>query len=151
MLYLLLEAGSDLYAAETSSVEAVVPCALLKQVPGAPPAVAGILNYRGTQVAVMDCGELLAGKPCAMRCSTRIILYRAEFAGQRRLIGLLAENITRMQRFEESDFKPPAARASEPECAGPVAVLGERLVQRLHPEKAIRADVLETLLAGAAE
>ena len=149
MLYLLLEAGSDLYAVATSPVEAVVPCALLKHVPGAPPAVAGILNYHGTQVAVMDCGELLAGKPCVIRCSTRIILYRAEFAGQSRLIGLLAEQVTRMQRFEESDFQPPAARAPDPECAGPVAVLDGLLVQRLCPEKAIRADVLETLLAGA--
>lgn len=148
MLYLLLEAGADLYAVETSRVEAVVPCAALKHVPGAPAAVAGILNYRGAQVAVVDCSVLLANRPSALRYSTRIILYRAELAGQLRLLGLLGENVTRVQRFDDADFASPAARSGNPDCVGPVAVWQGLLVQRLYPESTLRADVLETLLAG---
>jgi chemotaxis signal transduction protein len=148
MLCLLLNAGLDKYALPVERVETVVPFARLKHVPGAPRSVAGILNFHGEQVAVIDCGELLAGQPCAAKTETRIILCPVEFAGKTRRIGLLGEQISQMHRFAESDFKPVAARAGEPACAGPVAPLDGLLVQLLHPEKAIQADALDALLAG---
>lgn len=146
MLYVTLEAGADCYAVAVDSVEQVVPFALLKGVPGAPPGVSGILNWRGEQVVVIDCCQLLAGTPCAVRRSSRIILVRAEFSGRMRRIGLLGENVTRTVRLEDEAFVPAAARAAHPECAGEVAVLEGKLVQLLHPESAISGEVLDTLL-----
>lgn len=151
MLYLLLDAGSDTYAVAISSVEAVVQFAKLKQVPGAPSAIAGILNYHGQPVAVVDCGEMLAGTPSAPRLGTRIALCRMQLNGVDRLVGLLGENVVRTHSFEEEDFQPPSARSSRPECVGLVAVLNGRLVQRIVPEKTIQTDVLDALLAGAQE
>jgi len=146
MLYLLIEAGADLYALPTDSVVQVVPFALLKQVPGAPAAIRGILNWRGDQAAVIDCCELLAGMPCTVRRSSRIILYHAVFPDRARLIGLLGENVTRIIRLEDQVFEPAAARAKQPECVGEVAIWEGRLVQRLRPESVIQGEVLDTLL-----
>lgn len=145
MLHLLLDAGSDTYALATTAVVEVVPCAALKAAPGAPLAVAGILNFRGQAVPVVDCGVLLAGRPCPLRYSTRIILQRLEIGGRERILGWLGENITRVQAFEESDFVEPGARAGDFPCAGRVAALGDRWIQRLHPESVLTAEVWATL------
>ena len=145
MLYLLMDAGTDTYAVASASVVEVVPCASLKSAPGAPIAVAGILNYRGRPVPVVDCGILLAGPPAPVRFSTRIILQRLEIGGRERVLGLMGENVTRVQAFEESDFVEPGARAADFRCAGRVAALGDLWVQRLHMESVLTEDVWESL------
>ena len=150
MLYLLMDAGPDTYAVASASVVGVVPCAALKSVPSAPPAVAGILNFRGCPVPVIDCGQLLGGVPCRIRFSTRIILHRVAIAGRDRTLGLMAENVTRVQPFEEEDFVEPGARGPGFPPAGRVAALGSRWVQRLHPESILSEDLWETLTAEEA-
>jgi len=149
MLYLLFDAGADTYAVASGAVEGVVPYGLLKQVPGAGPAVAGLLNYHGQPFPILDCGELLAGRPCEPKSGTRIALCRVPLGGTVRLVGLLGENVTRVHSFAESDFQPPSLRAGCPECVGAVTAWNGQLIQRIAPERAIRADVLGALLAGA--
>jgi len=143
MLYLLMDAGTDIYAVASASVVEVVPCAALKSAPGAPPAVVGILNYRGDPVPVVDCGILLAGNASRVCFSTRIILQRLGIGGRERVLGLLGENVTRVQAFEEGDFVEPGARDFP--FAGRVAALGDRWVQRLHMESVLTEDVWESL------
>jgi len=145
MLYLLMDAGSDTYAVASASVAEVVHCAALKAAPGAPPAVAGILNCRGLPVPVVDCGVLLAARPSPVRFSTRIILLRLKIGGRERVLGLMGENVTRVQGFEESDFVEPGARARDFPFAGRVASLGDRWIQRLHMESVLTDDVWEAL------
>lgn len=149
MLYLLLDAGSDTYALATAAVAGVVPYAALKSAPGAPLAVLGILNFRGQPVPVVDCGVLLAGRRCPLRFSTRIILQRLDIGGRERLLGLVGENVTRVQAFEESDFVEPGARAADFPCAGRVAEFGGQWIQRLHPESFLTAEVWATLTTEA--
>ena len=150
MLYLLINAGADTYAVAAASVVEVVACAALKLVPGGPPAVAGILNYRGCPVPVIDCGILLVGRPCPVLFSTRIILQKLTVAGRERVLGLMGENATRIQAFDESDFVEPGAQAVDFPCAGRVAALGDLWVQRLHPESILTPEVWNTLTAEEA-
>ena len=53
----------------------------IKQIPQAPPAVAGSLNYRGAPVPVIDLSQLTLGRPAARRLSTRIVLVHYPDAG----------------------------------------------------------------------
>lgn len=145
MLYVLMDAGTDTYAVASASVVEVVPCASLKFAPGAPRSVAGILNYRATPVPVVDCGILLAGHSSAVRFSTRIILLRLEIGGRERVLGLMGENVTRVQAFDESDFVEPGARAADFPCAGRIAALGDRWVQRLDTASVLTEEVWEAL------
>ena len=148
MLYLLLDAGADTYAVATAAVVEVVPYAHLKAAPGAPAAVVGILNFRGQPVPIVDCGILLTGQPCQLRFSTRIILHRLTVGDHHRLLGLVGENVTRTQVFEDHDFIEPGARAGDFPCAGLIAPLGDRLVQRLHPPQILTEEVWQTLTTG---
>jgi chemotaxis-related protein WspB len=150
MLYVLMDAGTDIYAVASASVVEVVPCAALKTAPGAPRFIAGILNYRATPVPVVDSGMLLAGHPAAVRFSTRIILLRLEMGARERVLGLLGENVTRVQGFEESDFVEPGARGTDFPCAGRIAALGDRWVQRLDLASVLTEEVWEALTAEEA-
>jgi len=145
MLYLLIDSGPDTYALATESVVKVVPYAALKAAPNAPAAIVGILNFRGQPVPVVDCGILLTNHASPVRFSTRIILQQLEIGGHKRILGLAGENVTRVHAFAESDFVEPGARARNFPCAGLVAALGDRWVQRLHPEAILTAEVWETL------
>lgn len=148
MLHLLFMAGGDYYAVPAERIEIVVPFPILKNVPGAPSSVAGILNYRGRQVVVIDCGVLLAQKKSSPESGTRIILCHSHFNGTEKLTGLLGEHVRNTVNFEEKDFNPPEARAKFPECAGPIAIWNDYLVQIVLPEKVPDQATLEIILSG---
>lgn len=51
------------FACELASVREIVPFGLLTRLPGAPPAVAGVSNVRGSVITVVDLGVRLADGP----------------------------------------------------------------------------------------
>lgn len=156
MLILQFRMGEDTYALDSRQVVRVLPAARLKRLPGAPPGVAGLLNFEGAPVPVLDLSELALGRPAAEHLSTRIIL--TELAGQgeeRRLLGLLAEDATNTMHCDAADFTAAGVTCQGARYLGPVASLGGRLVQRLELERLLTTEVYEALaqecaLAGAA-
>lgn len=67
--------------------------------------MAGIFNYHGKSVPLIDLAELALGKPCASRMSTRIIVAHCACApGEELLIGLKAEHVTETIRRSPEDF-----------------------------------------------
>ena len=74
MLMLLFSLGQDRYAIESSQVVEVVSIVNLRKIPHTPDYVAGVFNYRGLIVPVIDLCSLTQGYPSHARFSTRIIL-----------------------------------------------------------------------------
>jgi len=74
MLLLIFKIGADRYALPASQMIEVVPLVNLKKIPQAPPGVAGVFNYHGQPVPVIDLSELATGTPAQARVSTRIML-----------------------------------------------------------------------------
>jgi chemotaxis-related protein WspB len=145
MRHLLMDAAGDSYAIATDAVVEVVPHALLKVAPGAPAAVAGIMNFRGGPVPVVDVSVLLSGRASESRYSTRIVLVKVRLAGRERLLGVLGENVIRLVRISPEQWIEPGARAAGMRCAGKVAELEGRWVQQLRVEEILSAEVVETL------
>ena len=151
MLHLIFRAGQDFYAIQASRVDAVVPCATWKSVPGGPDAVAGIFNYRGEPVVVVDSGVVLAGVATPLRVSTRIALCRVKRdGGGERCLGLLGAEMVRVERISPDAFRSPGAKSPDVPCAGEVAAIGPEWVQEIRPEDVINADVIDALLAAEA-
>ena len=65
-----------------SRVVEVLPLMNLKRVPGAPAGLAGVLNFHGTPVPVIDLNQMALGEPAARRLSTRIILSVVSLGAQ---------------------------------------------------------------------
>src|SRR5512147_117280 len=109
MLLLLFEVGSNRFGIEASEIVEVIPLVSLKKVPHAPDCVAGLFNYHGQIVPVIDVNALLGERPARSLLSTRIILAKTREAGSgERLLGILAERATETLSCREEELQPPA-------------------------------------------
>src|SRR3954463_4736669 len=120
MLFILFQLGSDRYAVAARDVAEVLPLVALKELPGAPRGVAGLMDYRGAALPVVDLNALALGQPAARRVSTRLlIVHYAPSSGGKRLLGLLAERATEMMRREPGEFQPANVRSESTRYLGP--------------------------------
>jgi chemotaxis-related protein WspB len=145
MLYLLFRIGQDRYAIRTDRIVAVLPLVEWKALPPAPRGVAGVFNYHGSPVPLIDIGELATQQPSRTTMSTRILLldYLPTFseaadkeaagkeAGATHLLGLLAEEATTTLRRTEEEFSEPGVTIRDAPYLGPVTMDGEEIIQRV--------------------
>jgi len=94
MLLLLFKIGEGYFAMAASQIKEIVPRVALTTIPGAPDYTAGLMDYRGILVPVIDLSGLATGTPSAHKNTTRIILvdYTLE-DGRSDILGLLAEHV----------------------------------------------------------
>lgn len=146
MLFLLFELGRDRYALDARQVAEVLPLVDITAVPQAPPAVAGVFNYRGAPVPVIDVSQLTLGRPSARRLSTRIVLvHYPDATGRSRLLGLIAERATQAVHRDESDFVASGVTTDGAPYLGPVATDARGLVQRLDASTLLPPSVRDVL------
>jgi len=132
MLYLLFELGKDRYALDAGQVVEVLPLLDFKRVPRAIPGVAGLFNYHGTAIPLLDLTELNLGRTSQARMSTRIIVTNyVDDSGERHPIGLLAERVTETIRRAETDFKDSGVGVEGARFLGPVLVEANHIIQRV--------------------
>jgi len=132
MLFVLLQIGSDRYALPACDVVEVLPMMTLKSLPGAPAGVAGLVDYRGAAVPVIDLSALALGRPAARRVSTRLLMvkYPHPVVGERRL-GVIAERATEMITRAPDDFRPTNVSSKATRYLGPVTHDARGLIQRV--------------------
>ena len=132
MLYLLFQLGADRYALGVDQVVEVLPLVHLKTIPQAPRGVAGIFDYRGKPVPVIDLSELTVGSPAPAHLSTRLILVNyADSRGASRLLGLIAAKATETIRLEPGDFVAAGITNPEAPYLGPVSAGARGLLQSI--------------------
>ena len=93
--------------------------------------IAGVLDYRGGLVPVIDLSEVALGRASVRRLSTRIVVAR-HIGPQRteRLVGLIAEGATELATVELEAFKPSGI-ATDNAYTGPIAKGPYGTVQRV--------------------
>ena len=132
MLLLLFQLGQDRYALEAGLVVEVLPLVALKGLPGAPRGVAGLVDYRGTPVPVLDLSALALGVAAASRVSTRLLIVRYCAAqGGERLLGLVVERATEMLKCAAEDFYNPGVETSGAPYLREVVRDRQGLIQRV--------------------
>lgn len=151
MLLLLFTLDNHRYGLEARQVIEVVPLAELKPLPRAPDYVAGVLNYRGVPVPVLDLTQMNQSYPSRACMSTRIILvsYGAQ-TGQARLLGLMAERVTETALKDPDDFTPTGITTPEAAYLGPVANIAQGLLQLVRIEELLSPEVHALIFAPAA-
>lgn len=127
---MLFHLGETMYTMKCDRVREVAPIVKLKEVPHAPDYVAGLFNYRGVIVPVIDLRMLIQGEPCEMRMSTRVILvdYVKE-DNTPYILGLMAERVTETARREESDFVAPGLQMQEAPYLGSLMMEEKEMIQ----------------------
>lgn len=129
VLHLLVQAGGDRYALEASAVTEVVPLVRLKALPGAPKGTAGLMNYRGAAVPVVDLALLVTGTPTPATADARIVVVR--HGGADDLVGLLVPAARDTARLDPDRFVDGGLRADGAPYLGEVLATPEGVVQRV--------------------
>lgn len=138
MKTLIFHIGSDPYGLRLDAIERVLPLLELKRLPLAPCAVAGLMDYQGAPVPVIDLAVLAGLAPSQDYFDTRILLV--EYAapdGARHRLGLLAEQVRGIR-----ELAPEALRASGVRAApflGPVSSAADGMVQLVELEHMLPA------------
>ena len=92
MLMLIFSVGDNLYTLDTAHVVEVIPRVNLRQLHQIPEYVAGLFNYRGAIVPVIDLCQLIQNHPSLSCLSTRIITVNyVEKENTKRWLGLMAD------------------------------------------------------------
>ena len=140
MLFILFRLGKERYALDAGRVIEVVPRLPLRPQPGAPDFVAGLLNFRGKVVPVLDLGTLTLGAPCSEQLSTRIILVDYTLkSGVKRLLGLIAEAVTDAAKREPHQFV--AVATGQAPYLGKLALEDGGMIQCIQPEHLLPPEV----------
>ncbi|MCT7981426.1 chemotaxis protein CheW [Laspinema sp. C5] len=143
MLMLLFYVGPDRYALGCSQVVEVIPLVELRKLYHAPEYMAGLFNYRGSIVPVLDLCHLIQGSGSGNCLSTRIILVNYQQKNQTsRLIGLMAERVTDTLNVPESQFNDEGIHLENAAYLGKIIMDEEGTIQQLR---------LDSLLSQQAE
>ena len=152
MLFLLFQLAADRYALPARDVLEVLPMVTLKALPGAPVGIAGLMDYRGTPVPVVDVSALALGRPAAARVSTRLLMVRYTApGGEEKPLGLLAEHATEMMNRAPSDFQPAGVGSKETRYLGPVASDPRGLIQRVEIAELLNDQLRAVLFTAVIE
>jgi len=135
MLLLLFHLGSELYAIESSQVIEIIPTVNLRPLHHVPDYVAGLFNYRGKFIPVIDLSQLLQATPCHLCLSTRIIIVNY-INGDKPMqyLGLMAEKITDTLKTSDQDFAQTSAQPQGKTHLGEVLTDGQRMIQLIRVE-----------------
>lgn len=151
MLFLLFQLGGERYALDVGQVVAVLPRLGVKAIPHAPSSVAGLCQYRGGPVPVIDLSELTLGRPSANRLSTRIVLVQfPEPVGGPHLLGLLAERATETLRRDPEDFVAAGVSVDAASYLGRVTADARGLIQRIEVQRLLPPSLRALLFDEAA-
>lgn len=149
MMLLLFTVGDDRFGLDVSQIVEVIPYISLKRVPRAPECVAGLFNFRGAAVPVIDLAVLIAGTPSQRHLSTRIVLVRyAPAKSGGRIIGLVLEHATETIKVDPASFVPAALGAEGGEFLGELVMEEKGMIQLVHVNKLL-PEQLRALLFSA--
>jgi|688.fasta_scaffold27212_5 chemotaxis-related protein WspB len=130
MLMLLFQIGSDHYAIDANHIIEIFPKIKLKKIPLAQDYIAGLVNYGGKTVPVIDLSQLVIKRPSDAALSTRIILVRhPTIVSENHLLGLIAEKVTGTKELEQGSFKHSGIKTDKFPFFGDVYSKGDTTVQ----------------------
>lgn len=151
MLLLTFRVADELYAVAAERVVEVVPRIELRPIPHAPESLAGLFNYRGKAVPVIDLGILLGATACLERLHTRIILVDQPGGAGETLIGLVAENVSDVMVIKQDQVVLAAMNMEQAPYLGTVVRTERGLVQVISVDKVLTKSLREGIFGLASE
>jgi chemotaxis-related protein WspB len=151
MLLLLFRVIDQRYALAARRVVEVVPRVDLRPIPHAPEFLAGLFNYRGRAVPVVDLGRLLGASSSLDRLDTRIILAREPGECGGRLLGLVAEHVSEVATVRDDQVVLPGMSLEDAPYLGEVVRTEAGLVQVIAVEKVLSESLRNAIFGHSTE
>ena len=151
MQFLVFHLGKDRYGLSTQHLVRVLPLMELKQMPGTPGFVAGLMNFHGDPVPVIDVCALACGTPCTLHFDTRILLVDYRAGDARHLLGLIVERVAGMKDIDPATFSGAGVSASNAPFLGKVASDDGSILQLVDIEHLLTPEVRAILFQRHSE
>ena len=142
MLFLIFQLGQDRYALDARELLEILPLAQIKRLPHAPTGIAGLLDYHGVLLPVIDLSALTLGRSAAERISTRMVVVEMDNG---RRFALIAERANEMLQREATDFTEAEMVVDAAPYLGPVTRDARGIVQWITPQKLFSPAVCDAL------
>lgn len=120
--FVIVESARVLYALDQAMVREIVPARHITRLPGAPPAVRGILNVRGTLITVVDLASRF-GRGRAEADELSVVIAVTES----RTLGLLVDDVLDVQAYSADELVPANVEPVERALMG-MGHFGDRVV-----------------------
>ena len=138
------------YALDTRDVVEVISRVELRPIHRAPAELSGMFVYRGEVTPVVDLVQLLAGKRCPERLSSRILMtVLPSRSGGTWIVGLLAEQVTEAVHIEQSENPTRATVSPNDLRHGEVTADDAGMIRLLRPESLVDATWQDALSLGS--
>lgn len=95
--------GNEEYGLALESVQEVITVPRITRVPNAPSYIQGVINLHGNVIPVVDVARRFNIGQTAISANSRIVVVDTEDE----VIGLLAEEVSKVTRLNSSDIQPP--------------------------------------------
>ncbi len=146
MLLLSFHIGSEQYAVSAKQIIEILPLISLKPIPRAPAYVAGLLDYRGLPVPIIDLCQLTNGHDYNKVLSSRIVLVN--YTGNDRQthpLGLIAEKVTETLNIAEENFSSSGITLEDMPYLGGVANNNSKMIQYIEINELLTQEVQSIL------
>lgn len=141
MQFLVFHLGKDRYGLSTRHLMRVLPFMELKQLPKAPDYVAGLMNFHGDPVPVIDLCSLALGEPCTPHFDTRILLVDYCMDDVRHMLGLVVEGVAGVKYVDPDEFLEPCISTEHAPFLGKVTAVNGPILQLINIEHLLSEDV----------
>ena len=140
MMMLLFKIDNERYGLSVADVVELVPYVSLQNLPKAPNYIAGLMNYRGNIVPVVDLSILICERPVKNMMSSRIMLIKP-IKTEKRYIGLLAEHVTETIKIDEATFTDTGISSDTSAFVDKIAMDEAGMIQVVNVAKLLPSDV----------
>lgn len=152
MLFITFQLGDNRYAFDASQIEEILPLVGIKPMSQSPNGVAGVFNYRGAPVPVIDLSAVTLGRPAQRRLSTRIlVVHYATDNGDKRLLGLIAEKALETVRRDTNEFVSTGVGSDRIVYLERVATDAHGLLQWIDVKKLLPPSIRDVLFQEVVE
>lgn len=145
MLLLKFDIGGEHYVLDTHQVMEIVPKMPLKTLPMEENYIAGIFNYHGNNVPVVDINHLCVHKPAGNTLTTRIIIARLDSG---KIVGILADSVTETLHVASDDFESCGITPLRAAFLGEVARHDGDTLQMVKIEQLLSEDLKQRLFSS---
>jgi len=131
--------GKERYAIDTNLIIEVVPLLDIRKLAFSEDYIAGVINYRGSTIPVIDMGCLLLKNPADRKVSTRIIIINYKVSAHEcKSLGLITERATGIIQSSQEAMENIEDTLESTPFLGGLIYDDEGIVQVIDPCRAVK-------------
>jgi purine-binding chemotaxis protein CheW len=140
--YLTFFLADQQYAVGVLSVKEIIEYGIVTKVPTTPPYVRGVINLRGSVVAVLDLAVKFGLPPMPVGRRTCVVIMETTMLGEKVVMGIVADAVSQVIQFSAQDIEPapPFGTNVRLEYLEGMAKLGSKFVLILNMDQVFTAE-----------